>query len=154
MAEWNLVPYLMVADAAAAIDFYRKAFGATETARMTSPDGKRIVHAEIAIHGTRVYLSDDFCAGDAFCQNAAQGGGRISLHLEVPDADAAQAQAREAGAAITMPVVEMFWGARYGKLDDPFGISWSVSTQVRQPSEAEMKAAIADWFESMSQGQM
>ncbi len=151
MAEWSLVPYLMVTDTVAAIAFYRKAFGATETARLTSPDGKRTVHAEIDIHGTRIYLADDFCAGDAFCQSSTQAAGRISLHLEVPDADAAQAQARDAGATITMPVAEMFWGARYGRLDDPFGISWSVSTQVRQPSEAEMKAAIADWFESTRQ---
>ena len=143
MAEWSLVPYLMVADAAGAIDFYRKAFGASEIARMTSPDGKRVVHAEIDIHGTRVYLSDDFCGSQPV------GAGRISLHLDVPDADAAQAQAAEAGAKVAMPVTEMFWGARYGRLDDPFGIVWSVSTQVRQPSEAEMKAAIADWFENI-----
>jgi len=143
MAEWSLVPYLMVTDAAAAIAFYRKAFGATETARMTSPDGKRIVHAEMDLHGTRIYLSDDFCATQPV------GAGRVSLHLDVPDADATQAQAAEAGAKVTMPVAEMFWGARYGKLDDPFGIAWGVSTQIRQPSETEMKAAIAEWFANM-----
>lgn len=144
MADWSLVPYLMVADATAAIAFYTKAFGATEGMRMTTPDGRRVVHAEMLIHGAKIYLSDDFC------QSGTLGTGRIGLHLEVPDADEAQARAAAAGATITMPVAEMFWGARYGKLEDPFGITWSVSTQVRQPSEAEMKAAIAEWF---AQGQ-
>ncbi|MBC7953601.1 MAG: glyoxalase/bleomycin resistance/extradiol dioxygenase family protein [Rhodospirillaceae bacterium] len=138
MAEWSLVPYLMLSDAHAAMEFYRKAFGAEEIARMTTPDGKRIVHAEMSVHDCRIYLSDDFCQ--------PQSGSRIGLHLEVPDADQALAQAAEAGAKVTMPVSEMFWGARYGKVEDPFGVAWSVSTQVRQPSEAEMKAAIAEWF--------
>lgn len=143
MADWALTPYLMVADAAAAIAFYIKAFGATEVARLTTPDGGRVVHAELSINGAKLYLADE-------CGDPIRPGGRIGLHLEVPDADAAQARAAQAGARITLPVSEMFWGARYGKMEDPFGIVWSVSHQVRQPSDAEIKAAIAEWCANMA----
>ncbi|MCR6628871.1 MAG: VOC family protein [Magnetospirillum sp.] len=145
MADWSLTPYLMVSNAAAAIDFYAKAFGATEACRMTTPDGSRVVHAEILLHGAKVYLADE-------CGEPAQSSGRIGLHLEVPDADDAQARAAAAGAKVVLPVAEMFWGARYGKMEDPFGVIWSVSTQVRQPSEAEMKQAIAEWCSNMASG--
>lgn len=137
MPSWSLTPYVTVADAAAAIAFYQAAFGATERYRMTTPDGSRIVHAELDINGARFLLSDDLGMGKG------SGSGATTLHLDVPDADAVQAQAAAAGATITMPVAEMFWGARYGTLTDPAGIAWSVSTQVRQPSEEEMKAALA-----------
>lgn len=143
MAEWSLIPYLMVSDAAAAIAFYIRAFGAEEVHRLTTPEGARVVHAELSIHGAKLFLADE-------CGAPAQPGGRIGLHLEVPDADAAQARAAEAGARITLPVSEMFWGARYGKLEDPFGIVWSLSHQVRQPSEAELKASIAEWCSNMA----
>lgn len=143
MAEWSLIPYLMVPDGASAIAFYVKAFGATEVARLTTPDGSRVVHAELSIHGTKLYLADE-------CGDTVAPGGRIGLHLEVPDADAAQAHAAEAGARVTLAVSEMFWGARYGKMEDPYGIVWSVSHQVRQPSEAEIKAAIAEWCSNMA----
>ncbi len=143
MAEWSLVPYLMVPDGAAAIDFYTKAFGATEVVRLTTPDGSRVVHAELSVQGAKLFLADE-------CGDPIQPGGRIGLHLEVPDADAAQDRAAQAGARITMPVSEMFWGARYGKLEDPYGIVWSLSHQVRQPSEAEIKEAIADWCSNMA----
>ncbi|HLO76322.1 MAG TPA: VOC family protein [Magnetospirillum sp.] len=143
MPQWSLIPYLMVADAAAAIAFYVKAFGAQEVSRLTTPDGSRVVHAELLIHGAKLFLADE-------CGEPAQPGGRIGLHLEVPDADEAQARAAQAGAKVTMPVSEMFWGARYGKMQDPFGIVWSVSHQVRQPSEAELKEAIANWCSNMA----
>jgi len=133
MAEWNLIPYLMVPDAKAAIAFYTKAFGATEVCCLAAPNGGRVVHADE-------------------CGEQATPGGRIGLHLEVPDADAAQDRAASAGAKVVLPVSEMFWGARYGKLEDPFGIVWSVSHQVRQPSQAEIMEAIADWCPNMASG--
>lgn len=140
MPHWSLTPYLILPDAAAALTFYTNAFGGEEFSRLTTPDGSRVVHAEMRLHGVKLYLSDDFC-------NPAQPGGRVSLHLEVPDADQAMAQAEAAGAKVIMPVEEMFWGARHGRLEDPFGIDWSLSTQIRILSEAEMKAAIAEWSE-------
>ncbi|HTH16443.1 MAG TPA: VOC family protein [Magnetospirillum sp.] len=145
MAEWNLIPYLMVPDAKAAIAFYTKAFGATEVCCLAAPNGGRVVHAEISVNGAKVYLADE-------CGEQATPGGRIGLHLEVPDADAAQDRAASAGAKVVLPVSEMFWGARYGKLEDPFGIVWSVSHQVRQPSQAEIMEAIADWCPNMASG--
>lgn len=145
MAEWSLVPYLMVSDAKAAIAFYAKAFGATEICCLTTPDGGRVVHAEISVNGAKVYLADE-------CGQPGQGSGHIGLHLEVPDADAAQERAAQAGAKVVLAVSEMFWGARYGKLQDPYGIIWSVSHQVRQPSEAEIKEAIANWCPNMASG--
>lgn len=138
MAAWSLTPYLVLPDAAAALAFYANAFDAQEVSRLTTPDGKRVVHAEILLHGAKVYLSDDFC-------DEAGKSGNLSLHLEVPDADKAIAQATAAGAKITMPVEETFWGARHGRFEDPQGVCWSVSTQVRILSEGEMKNAIADW---------
>lgn len=143
MAEWSIVPYLMVPDGAAAIDFYVKAFGATEAVRLTTPDGSRVVHAELSIQGAKLFLADQ-------CGDPVQPSGRIGLHLEVPDADAAQARAAQAGARITMPVSEMFWGARYGKLEDPYGIVWSLSHQVREPTEEEVRKGIADWCSNMA----
>lgn len=146
MPGWSLTPYVMVADAAAAIAFYKAAFGATERYRMTTPDGGKIVHAELDINGARFMLSDDMGMG------GGSGTGAAILHLDVPDADTVQAQAAAAGATVTMPVAEMFWGARYGKLTDPSGIAWSVATQVRQPSEEEIKAAIAKMCGSHGNG--
>lgn len=140
MPGWTLTPYVMVGDAAAAIAFYRAAFDAVERFRMTTPDGTRIVHAELDINGARLMLSDDL--GMA----VGTGTGAAVLHLDVPDADEAQARAAAAGATVTLPVAEQFWGARYGKMTDPFGIQWSVATQVREPSEEEMKAALAEMF--------
>lgn len=140
MPNWSLTPYLVLPNASAAIDFYAKAFNAQEFSRMTTPDGQRVVHAEIRAHGAKIYLSDDF-------GKAAQMGDRISLHLEVPDADLAMTQAEQAGAQVVLPVQEVFWGARHGRFQDPFGIHWSVSTQIRILSEADMKAAIAEWAE-------
>lgn len=141
MPAWTLSPYVMVADAASAIEFYRQAFGAVERYRMTTPDGGRIVHAELDINGARLMLSDDLCMAEK-----KSGSGAAVLHLDVPDADAVQARAAEAGATVTMAVQEMFWGARYGTFTDPWGIAWSVATQVRQPSEAEIQAAVAEMF--------
>lgn len=141
MPGWTLTPYIMVSDAAAAIAFYRAAFEAIERFRMTTPDGTKIVHAEMDINGARLMLSDDLgMAG------GGTGTGAAVLHLDVPDADEVQARAAAAGATVILPVAEMFWGARYGKLSDPFGIQWSVATQVREPSEEEMKAALAQMF--------
>lgn len=137
MSAWPLSPYLTVTDAAAAIAFYGKAFGATERFRLPSPDGARIVHAELDIHGIRLMLSDDVMG------EGRTGSGAVVLHLEVPDSDALQAKAEAAGATVTMPVADTFWGARYGRLLDPYGMAWSISTQIREASIEEMQAAVA-----------
>ncbi|HEX6141366.1 MAG TPA: VOC family protein [Geminicoccaceae bacterium] len=141
----QLVPHLVVDGAATAIDFYRRAFGAEELYRMPEPGGPRLVHAEISIGGHRVMLCDPFFdARDA----RALGGTPVTLHLQVPDVDAAFRRAIEAGASEVMAPMDAFWGDRYGRIQDPFGHSWSLATKVREVSEAEMQAALRDMFQT------
>ncbi len=144
----GVVPYLMMSDAAAAIAFYVRAFGASELHRMSTPDGSKVVHATLSMNGGLLFLSDDFPEMNEGKGRTpeALGGTGVTLHLEVPDVDAVVGQAVAAGAKVTMPVADMFWGARFGKVLDPFGHDWSVSTQTHQPSEEEMGEAIKQFF--------
>lgn len=130
----GLVPHLVVDGASSAIEFYKKAFGAEEMFRMPAEDGKRLMHAEIRIGPSTVYLCDDFpeyCGGKSRTP-AALGGTPVVLHRYVPDCDAAIDRATGAGAAVEMPAQDMFWGDRYGAVKDPFGHSWSFATPLRQ----------------------
>ena len=117
--------HLVVKGAAAAIDFYKAALGAVEVYRMPADDGQRLMHAELQLDGGRLFLCDDFpdmCGG---VSRAPAGPSPITLHLDVPNADAAIARAAAAGATVAMPAADMFWGDRYGQIVDPFGHSWS-----------------------------
>lgn len=121
---------LIVDDGAAAIEFYKKAFGAVEIYRMTAPDNPKIMHAELRIAGAKIYLADEFPEWGVFGPKKFGGSAvTISLHVD-KDADAVFSAAVEAGATVKMPIADMFWGDRFGKLDDPFGHSWSVSHTV------------------------
>lgn len=122
----GLAPHLVCADAAAAIDFYKAAFGAVEMLRLPMPDGK-LAHAAVLINDCMVMLVDEMPERGALGPNRL-GGSPVTLHLNVPDVDAAVARAVEAGAVVTMPVADQFWGDRYGQLRDPFGHSWSIAT--------------------------
>jgi PhnB protein len=125
---------LVVDDAAAAIDFYVQAFGATEIRRMPAPDGTRLIHAAITINGSTVMLNDDFPEyNDGKASNPkALGGTPVTIHLVVTDVDAKFARAVEAGAEVVMPLEDQFWGDRYGVLRDPFGHRWSLGQPVRE----------------------
>lgn len=124
-----VTPHLVCRNAAAAIEFYKQAFGAVDCARLPAPDG-RLMHALITIGGAAVMLVDEF--PEQGCQGPlALGGSAVTLHLYVADVDATVAQAVAAGATVTMPVADMFWGDGYGRLTDPFGHHWSVATHVR-----------------------
>ncbi|HEY2732519.1 MAG TPA: VOC family protein [Polyangiales bacterium] len=132
-----LSPYLTVDDAAAAIDFYARAFGAEELMRQTTPDGTKIIHAALRIHGSMLMLSDDFPEmheGRARTPKAL-GGSSITLHLDLPDVDAEFERAVAAGASVIMPLENQFWGDRYGKLRDPFGHEWSLATRKREVTQ-------------------
>ncbi len=126
-----VTPHLVVNDANAAIEFYKKALGATEAFRMPAPDGKRLMHAELHLNGMRFFLNDDFpehrCTqmGDAVFPPDQIKGTSFTMHLEVENCDAAVKRAAEAGATVTMPPWDAFWGARYGRVIDPFGHCWS-----------------------------
>lgn len=136
----SLSPHLVIDGAAEAIDFYAKAFGAEEIARLPGPDG-RLMHGCVRIAGQTVMLVDEN-RQYGMLSPAALGGSPVTLHLEVPDVDAAFARAVAAGATVTMPVADQFWGDRYGVLKDPFGHSWSLATTVREVSLEEAKAAM------------
>jgi PhnB protein len=126
----TITPHLVCAGAAAAIEFYKEAFGAVEITRMAGPDGK-LFHAMVRIGDSFLMLVDDFPDMRALGPKAL-GGSPVTIHLSVVDADATFRRATAAGATPRMPVTEMFWGARYGQVVDPFGHIWSVATQVRE----------------------
>jgi PhnB protein len=135
-----ITPHLCVSDAAAAIDFYVRALGAEELMRLPGADG-RLMHAAVSINGAMVMLNDEYPEMGGFGP-AHYGGTGVTLHLAVPDADAAMERAAAAGATVVMPVEEQFWGDRYGMIRDPFGHQWSFATPVRQvPLEELGKAA-------------
>lgn len=142
----GLIPHLKCDRAADAIEFYKKAFGAEEVSRMPAPDGKRIMHAEIRIGGQAVFLADDFpeyCGGKASSPKAL-GGTPVTIHRYVSDCDAAIRRAFDAGATVTMPAQDMFWGDRYGVVTDPFGHVWSLATHQRTLSPQEMAGAMQE----------
>ncbi len=136
----SVTPHLICKGAADAIEFYKKAFGATEMMRMPTPDG-RIMHACIRIGASNVFLVDEMPEWGALSPKSLKGS-PVTIHLQVEDVDAVVKRAVAAGAKITMAVAEQFWGDRYGKLEDPFGHSWSVATHVRDVSMEEMREAM------------
>jgi PhnB protein len=141
----TVTPYLAVDDAAEAIEYYTKAFGAKERARMETPDGK-IGHAELEIGDSLVMLSDPFPQASTRSPKEL-GGTSVSVFMYVEDVDAVVKQAVDAGATVTMEVADQFWGDRFGSVMDPFGHLWSIATHVEDVPPEEMaeraKAAMA-----------
>jgi PhnB protein len=135
----TITPYLVCAAAADAIEFYKKAFGATEEMRVPSPDGK-LLHASLRIGDSRFMLNDEFPEMDALGPRARQGTS-VTLHLSVDDADAWFARAVDAGATVKMPLEDAFWGDRYGLLEDPYGHQWSIATHLRDLTPEEVREA-------------
>ena len=137
----TITPHLTVKGAAQAIDFYKKAFGAVELARMPMPDGKTLMHAHLKIGDSHLFLVDEFptMGGKG---PATLGGASVAMHLYFENVDAAFSQAVAAGAQPKMPPTDMFWGDRYGQLRDPFGHRWSVATHVRDVSPEEIQQAM------------
>jgi PhnB protein len=140
-----LTPYLAVDDAAQAIEYYRKAFGAKERVRMETPDGK-IGHAELEIGDSLVMLSDTFPPASTRPPKEL-GGTSASVFMYAEDVDAVVKQAVDAGATVTMEVADQFWGDRFGTVTDPFGHVWSIATHVEDLTPEEIaergKAAMA-----------
>lgn len=136
----TVTPHLICAGAGEAIEFYKEAFGAVELSRMPGSDGK-IMHASIRIGDSVIMLNDEMPEWNTFGPKSLKGS-PVTIHLYVEDADAVFEQAVRAGAKVTMPIADMFWGDRYGKVEDPFGHQWSIGTHVKDASEEEMQKAM------------
>ena len=136
-----LTPHLTCANAAAAIDFYKAAFGAVELSRLPGPQGK-LMHAMVRIGDSPLMLVDENPEWGLLGPKALKGS-PVVIHLYVEDADAVVARAVAAGAKVTMPLADMFWGDRYGQLEDPFGHRWSVATHTRDLQPEEIRQAMA-----------
>jgi PhnB protein len=137
----SLTPLLICAGAADAIAFYKKAFNASEITRLPGPEGK-LMHAAIRIGDSLLMLTDEFPEMGGIGPKSLKGS-PVTVHLQVEDVDAVVKQAEAAGAKITMPVADMFWGDRYGQLEDPFGHRWSVATHTRDLSPQEIQDGMA-----------
>jgi len=144
----SVAPYVIVDGARKAIEFYKKAFNATEKMTMPGP-GDTIMHAAITIGDSIVYLTD---SNEQWGAKSAKslGGSPISLHLYVTNVDATFKQAIAAGAKEKAPVADMFWGDRYGKLVDPFGIEWGIATRTKDMTPAEMQSAGEQFMAQMA----
>ncbi len=138
----TVTPHLVCREASRAIEFYKRALGAEELGRLPGPDGKSIMHATLKIGDSVIMLCEEFPQMGAQSP-LALGGTPITLHLYVQDADAAFERAVSAGATVTMPLTDMFWGDRYGVVKDPFGHQWSIATHQRDLSDAEIAKAAA-----------
>lgn len=145
----QFIPHLCVSDGLAALEFYKSVFGAEEGDRMMAPDGKRLLHGEIIIDGHKCFLSDEFGQDEGGTVKTPQtlgGGTCVRITLEVDDADAVVDRAVARGARMLMPVQDMFWGARYGKMVDPYGHEWGINQQVKDLSPEETEAQAAEFF--------
>jgi PhnB protein len=149
----SFIPHIVVSNAAAAIDFYKKAFGATEIARHIAPDSNKIMHAHLVINGGHLMLNDDFSEtmGQKPQTPEALGGTPVTLHLQVSNADSAWAQALAAGAQVVFPLMDQFWGDRYGQLRDPFGHKWAIAQTVAKPTVDELEKGAKASFDRAKQ---
>ncbi len=144
----TVTPHLTVSDGAAAIEFYKKAFGAEEIMRMPGPDGKGVMHAEIKIGDSIIMLNDEFPGHGPVAPSSLNGTTSV-VHLYVKDADAAFDRAVKAGATPAMPVTDMFWGDRFGGVTDPFGHRWSVATHKEDLTPEQCGQRAQEFFAKM-----
>jgi len=145
----TLTPHIIVQDAAKASDFYQKAFGAKEDARHTTPDGKSVMHAQLRIGNSMLMLGSEF---PPMCLSPkSRGGTSTTLHLYVPDADAAFDKAVKAGCTVKMPMMDQFWGDRYGQVEDPFGHVWSIATHKQDLTHTQIQENAKAAFAKMAE---
>lgn len=145
----TVTPGLTCKNAAEAIDLYKRAFGAVERSRFAGPDG-RIMHAELLIGDSMIFLGDEFPGNTA--APSANTLPSHSMYLYVKDVDEVQNQAIEAGCREGMPVTDMFWGDRMGKVIDPFGHHWNLATHTEDVAPAEMERRAKEWLAQVTRG--
>ena len=143
----SISPALTCKNAAAAIEFYKQAFGATEMNRMDGPGGS-VGHAELRIGDSIIFVSDEFPGMSAAPVPTTTPSSYLFLYTE--DVDATFSRALAAGAAVSMPVMDMFWGDRYGKVTDPFGHSWGIATHVEDVAPEEITRRAAEWTANLA----
>ncbi len=146
--EDQFIPHLIVSNGPAALEFYEKVFGADEGDVMMEPDGKRLMHGEIVLDGHKLFISDEFSEKEGGTCKMPQtlGGTCVRITLQTDDADGVVERALARGASVLMPVADMLWGARYGKIVDPFGHEWGINQQVREQSPEETETRAAEFF--------
>ncbi len=140
----TVTPYLTFQKAAQAIEFYKRVFGAEEVERMAGPDGK-VMHAEIRIGDSIVMLGDEIPGMSTCRAPESLGATTVALFVYVPDVDKTFARATEAGCKVLKPLADMFWGDRFGQVQDPFGQQWGLATHKEDltPDEVRKRAAAA-----------
>src|SRR5271154_5014667 len=147
----TIAPAITCKNAAAAIEFYKKVFGATEHSRMLSPDGK-IMHAELQIGDSRIFLGDEWPGmATAPDPKAKAGTNGSTIFVYTEDTDAVVKRATDAGARVDMPPQDMFWGDRYGKFTDPFGHNWGIATHIEDVAPEDMHKRVEAAMKGMSQ---
>lgn len=146
----SITPHLICAGGNEAIEFYKKAFNAIEQGRLPGPDGK-LMHGMLRIGDSALMLADEFPQWGSFGPKSLKGS-PVTIHLYVENVDAAFEQAIAAGAKVKMPVADMFWGDRYGILEDPFGHFWSLATHVRDLSPEDMQKAMQEAMAKAPEG--
>ena len=144
----QFVPHLIVSDGLAALKFYKEVFGAEEGHNMMSPDGGKLMHGEIVLDGHKLFLSDWFAPSDggSLASPDMLGGTCMRITLMSNDPDSIVERAVERGSEVLMPVQNMFWGARYGKIRDPFGHEWGINQQLKEMTPEESEAAADEFF--------
>jgi PhnB protein len=146
----TLTPHIIVSDGVAALEFYKQAFGATETFRMMAPDGNNVMHAQMQIGSSMLMLAGEFPPDCLSPKN--RGGTSVFLHIYTEDADALFNRAVKAGCKVLMPMADTFWGDRYGQVEDPFGHKWSLATHKQDLTAEQVAANGREFIAKMSKG--
>ncbi|MCP0913654.1 VOC family protein [Legionella sp. 27cVA30] len=146
----TITPTIMYKNTQKAIEFYAKAFDAELLDAFHNPNGNGIMHASIKIGNSILMLGDEM-PGNSNCSQSAEtlGASPISLYIYVADADKVFEQAVSAGAQVTMPLSDTFWGDRAGQVRDPFGYAWMIATHIKDLSQEEIKKNAEEFFASM-----
>ena len=144
----QFIPHLIVSDGMAALNFYKEVFAAEVGDNMMEPNGKRLMHGEIVLDGHKFFVSDEFTEKEGGTCKMPQtlGGTCVRITLQTDDADAVVERAVARGARVLMTLQDMFWGARYGQILDPFGHNWGINQQLKEQSPEETQAAADQFF--------